>query len=193
MFKQLLFVVSIVAAQASTAQNLPPVPTEKSAEYVFSVHVCRRVEKVEDAFHPCVTTATSRLASQTGDTASTSNFRQVTYLASSPAGPARSAEHVATAPALSPQAVKVGYELSLKPLYESDGLAYVQYDLSAAQIARWVAVEGEGVAIRLHVPELQETKLSGTDKVRPGQSFRIDRSGYVFEVRLLSAAPPTSY
>lgn len=156
-------------------------PAEVNHEYSFLLQVCRK--------HAggCSQTAVTRLGAMAGDPAIMGNHRQVSFLGPAQASPGSTAA-VAPAGSLELQSVRVGYELSLTPMYETDGTAYVRYDLVATQIVRWIPGASAGDQ---HIPDLQGTTITGTDKLKVGQSFLIDRAGYIFEVKLLGATSPT--
>lgn len=183
----------LMLAGSCQAADLLPKPTTAGHEYTLQVTVCKRLESGK-----CVQTATSQLAAMAGDKATTANYRQITFLGPSDAQRSKvgaqtvdfgklGAKEDRTSQPLELQAVKVGYEFTLKPLYETDGLTYIQYDLNASQIVRWMpSTDSKPTATPYHLPDLQGVTITGTGKARVGESFKVERSGYEFEVRLIA-------
>jgi hypothetical protein len=72
-----------------------------------------------------------------------------------------------------------GFELTLKPLYESDSVLYAQYDIVSEQVTGW-EFSGKPGAGTAHKPVVQRTHVVGTTKLAVGQSTTLDRNGYSF-------------
>ena len=140
----------------------------------------------------CIPLNNARLEARLREQASASNYHESVFdtgVASAAAAAAASstaetgapmadAKQISTQPT-GVESYREGFELTVKPLYESDGALYAQYDIVAEQVTGWEYSASEGASARRR-PVVQRTHVFGTTRLRAGESATLERNGYSF-------------
>ncbi|WP_150126684.1 hypothetical protein [Burkholderia cenocepacia] len=122
----------------------------------------------------CIALNNARLEARLHESASTSSYHEAWF---APVVAADKGDD-SNAPETS---YREGFELSLKPLYESDTTLYAQYDIVAEQVTGWEFVGNEGTSTARR-PVIQRTHVFGTTKLAVGEATTLERNGYTFVI-----------
>jgi hypothetical protein len=181
-----------VPAASQPAQDLGA--TSAAPKFIMTLSACAK-HKTSDGGDICVVLNNARLEARLHESASTSSYHEALYAPevsaktpekspageASPASAAQVSAEVKTSGTTqeSQTSYREGFELTLKPLYESDSVLYAQYDIISEQVTGWefTGKPGTGTARK---PVVQRTHVFGTTKLAIGQSATLERNGYSF-------------
>lgn len=187
-------VTSIVLLNVACADERIPasLPTQSAAvsadaKFILTLSACAR-RRTSDGGMVCIPLNNARLEARLHEQASTSNFHESVFEpGTAPVAPSSTAEASAPMgdakrvemPAAGVESYREGFDLTVKPLYESDGVLYAQYDIVAEQVTGWEYSGSADTATRRR-PVVQRTHVFGTTRLRVGESATLERNGYSF-------------
>lgn len=164
-------------------------PTD--AKFILTLSACSR-RRTSEGGTVCVPLNNARLEARLREQASTSNFHEAVFDPGTTAAAATAAASSATTadtPSADAKQTQIqqtgvetyreGFDLTVKPLYESDEALYAQYDIVSEQVTGWEYSASPGEAAR-HRPVVQRTHVFGTTRLRVGESVTLERNGYSF-------------
>lgn len=181
------FDVARAEERGSSAVSAQPAAAPTDAKFILTLSACAR-RRTSDGGMVCIPLTNARLEARLREQASTSNYHESVFdtgVASAAAAstdetgaPMADAKQIDTQPT-GVEGYREGFELTVKPLYESDGVLYAQYDIVAEQVTGWEYSAGAGAAANRR-PVLQRTHVFGTTRLRVGESATLERNGYSF-------------
>lgn len=201
MFRKLkmTLVCLLVSASAATsfAGSTPTSPAQipdtglvqPEPQFVMTLGVC--VTRQLGAGDACVPLSNARLEAKLQETSSASNYRDLTFRSKSRSSPPEApagtgASDPATDAGASAQVESLvkyreGFDLTVTPLYESDDVLVLRYEIAADHHAGWQYISAKP-SLSERKPVIQTTHLVGTTRLRLGESTTLNRNGFEFVI-----------
>jgi hypothetical protein len=150
-------------------------------EYIFVARICEKAKGAisdgETNAAECTIVGTNHLSARMGERSVLSNRRGLTYQGKSADGSRITA-----------LTTNLGYDFAIKPLYFNGGSVVVQYEFVGDRVAKWSLSKESDGKNSFMAPTLDSVSVMGTQQLKEGESFQLDKAGLLLDVYLLKIA-----